>query len=562
MNNDNRLNYTPLMLELLIQELFEGQTVPIQEIITKVEEEIWKRGGRLPSDTTHHSVTDALSRLKKLGFANDTEGGDWSIFHFLGRRSEPEKQSKIETLDQFHKWAKECSRGGYVFRGVPNAEYGIQASAYRRPKEKERNFEKFLQVNRDLIREARLRGYDQKDGRTLKELEILADLQHFGAATCLIDFTHNAQVALWFACEDDRKNLQTTPDGKVFAVRNYPLRFREIIPALLEKDIDYFLKDGVESQLYCWPPQQQNHRIIAQQSIFLFGKYEFDADKVCVIPSEKKQEILEELEQISGITEDRLFPDFEGFARVRREGVLYTELTASEYGWRGYQSYSKGNYEDAISDFDRVFSLNGGNHEIYYLSGKSKYELMDYSGAVDDFTDAIQLKSDDPEYYFMQGLARFEINRYSEAKESFDNAINLRSDDGRFYKGKAEACSLMSEHEEAIDCYDRAINLEFSGSSDTYYWRGMQKYHVSRYSEAVDDFTLAIDRDPQNADYFFWRSRAKERIEGPESANRDLKTALRIAKKNGAMDLIDSFRVMFPTLDYDRLIGELPDETQ
>ena len=509
MKNNNRSNYTPLMLELLIQELFEGQTVPIQEIITKVDEEIWKRGGQLPSDTTHHSVTDALSRLKKHEFANDTGDGDWSIFHFPGRRSEPEEQSKIETLDQFHKWAKECSRGDYVFRGVPNAEYEIQASAYRRPREKERNYEKFLQINRDLIREAHLRGYDEKDGRALKELEILAELQHFGAATCLIDFTHNAQVALRFACEVDRKNPQATPDGKVFAVRNYPPRFREIIPALLEKDIDYFLKDGVESQLYYWSPRQQNHRIVSQQSIFLFGKYEFDADKVCVIPWEKKQEILEELEQISGITEDRLFPDFEGFARVRREEALYTELTASEYRWRGYQSYSKGEYEDAISDFDRVFSLNGGNHEIYYLSGKSKYELMDYSGAVDDFTDAIRLKSDDPEYYFMQGLARSEINQFSGAEESFDNAINLRSDDGRFYKEKAEICGMMAEHEEAIDCYDRAINLEFSGSSDIYYWRGMQKYHVTRYSEAVDDFTLAIDRDPQNANYYFWRSRAK-----------------------------------------------------
>ena len=170
MNNDDKPIYTPLMLQLLIQELFEGQTLPIQEIITKVEQEIWKRSGRLPSDTTPHPVRYALSQLKKHGFANDTEGGDWSIFPFLGRQSEPEEQSKIETLDQFHKWAKECSRGDYVFRGVPNAEYGIQASAYRRPKEKERNFEKFLQINRDLIREARLRGYDEKDGRSLKEI--------------------------------------------------------------------------------------------------------------------------------------------------------------------------------------------------------------------------------------------------------------------------------------------------------------------------------------------------------------------------------------------------------
>ena len=88
---------------------------------------------------------------------------------------------------------------------------------------------------------------------------------------------------------------------------------------------------------------------------------------ICIIESERKQEILEELEQVSGITEDRLFPDFEGFARVRSEEVEYTELTASEYKERGLLFHSKGDYRDAISDFDRVFSLNGEDHEVYYL---------------------------------------------------------------------------------------------------------------------------------------------------------------------------------------------------
>ena len=560
MNNDNRSNYTPLMLQILIQELFEGQIVPIQKIITKVDEVIRERGGQLSSNRMNHPVTYALFRLKEDRRANNTEGGDWSIF--LNRQSESENQSKSETLDQFLKWAKECSRGDYVFRGVPNAEYGIQASAYRRPQKKERSFEKFLQINRDLIREARLRGFDGKDGRVLKELEILADLQHYGAATCLIDFTHNAQVALRFACEADRKNPQIAPDGKVFAVRNSLSRFKEITPALLEEDIDYFFKDELYRQLYYWPPRQQNHRIIAQQSIFLFGDCEFDADKICIIVAERKQEILEELEQVSGITEDRLFPDFAGFARVRREEVQYTELTASEYKVRGHQSYGKGDYGDAISDYDRVFDLNSGDHEIYYLRGMAKYELREYPEAIDDFTDAIQLKSDQPEYHFMQGSARNKILQFSEAKESFDNAINLRSDDGRFYKGKAEVCGMMGEYEEAIDCYDRAIDLEFSGLADIYYWRGMAKYKISRYSEAIDDFTLAINRDPQDANYYFWRSRAKEHTEGHEPANSDLKTALRIAKENGAIHLINSFRSMFPTLDYDRLIGELTDETQ
>ena len=550
----------------LIQELFAGQTVPIKQIRTKVDEENIERGGQPPPQRANHPTTYALLQMKELGLANNPKHGVWSIAPKKSSKSNEKSQSKdqakIETLDQFLQWAKECSRGDYIFRGVPNAKYGIQASAYRRPKEEERNFEKFLQINRDLIMEARLRGYDGKDGRVLKELEILADLQHFGAATCLIDFSHNAQVALRFACEVDRKNPQIAPDGKVFAVQNSPPEFKEITPALLEKDIDYFLKDGEEAQLYHWPPRQQNHRIIAQQSIFVFGRYEFKTGKVCVIAAEKKQEILEELEQVSGITEDRLFPDFEGFARVRSEEVLYTELTVSEYKVRAHLFYSKGDYREAISDFDRVFSLSGEDHEVYYLRGSAKYELRLYSEAIDDFTDAIDLKSDEPDYYYSQGLARYEIKQFSEAKESFTKAIDLNSDDARFYRMKADACYNLEEYPEAIDCFDRAIDLEFSGLADIYYLRGMAKYNISRYSEAIDDFTLAISRDSQNPKYYLWRSKAKEQVQGDQAADDDLKTALRVAKDNEDTDFIDSIMFTIPAVDFDRLIRDLPKETQ
>ena len=46
-----------------------------------------------------------------------------------------------------------------------------------------------------MIEDARLQGLDEKDGRELEDLEIFAELQHHGAATCLIDFTYSAQVA-------------------------------------------------------------------------------------------------------------------------------------------------------------------------------------------------------------------------------------------------------------------------------------------------------------------------------------------------------------------------------
>ena len=230
MNNQNGQVLTPKVAQELIQDLFAGQTLQRKHIVEQVDEAHAARGGQ-PPRAKNHPVPRALAKMKQDGLATNSNGR-WSIF--LEESAQSEESDLITSLDAFMAWARKFERGKYVFRGVPSAAYGIQASAYRRPEEEKRDFEKFLQINKDLIREARLRGYDEKDGRELKELEILADLQHFRASTCLIDFSYNAQVALWFACQPDRKNPEDLSNGRVFAVRNQPPKFTEIELTLIK----------------------------------------------------------------------------------------------------------------------------------------------------------------------------------------------------------------------------------------------------------------------------------------------------------------------------------------
>ena len=144
-----------------------------------------------------------------------------------------EKISKrVKTLSGFMKWVEQFNDGQYLFRGVSKDTHKMEASAYRRLPETDRNNpSKLLKINQALIDKARLLGHDQKDGHRLSDLELLAELQHFGAATCLIDFTRNAQIALWFACQQSSTG---EANGKVFAVRaNDPVRFKTVTPKLV-----------------------------------------------------------------------------------------------------------------------------------------------------------------------------------------------------------------------------------------------------------------------------------------------------------------------------------------
>ena len=426
MNNQDGQVLTPSVAQELIVKLFAGKTVRKQQIVETVDEAHTGRGGQPPTAGTDRPVTHALARMKQSGLAENSERGIWVI-----------KPARIKTLAEFVKWAKKFTPGEYVFRGVPNETYGVQASAYRRPKKNYRDFDKFLKINKDLVDETKLRGYHERDGRQLEDLEILAELQHYGAATCLIDFSYSAQVALWFACEPDSKTSQdcdceTSQDsenplnGKVFAVHHRSSDdFEKIDSNDLTKKIDEFLQDEENSQLYHWQPRQQNNRIIAQQSVFLFGRYEFDANNECVILENSKQHILTELKQVSGITEAMLFPDFDGFARLRAVDITYTQLSAYEYTDLAKEQFGIANYHEAIDYCNRAIDQDRDYVEAYYQRGLAKQSLNQHTSAISDFDKFISLNPNYVEAYCYRAEAKFGLGNSDGAREDLETALPL-----------------------------------------------------------------------------------------------------------------------------------------
>ena len=76
----------------------------------------------------------------------------------------------------------------------------------------------------------------------------------------------------------------------------------------------------------------------------------FEADEECIIQEDSKQDILTELREVTGITEAMLFPDFDGFARLRSEGIPYVQiLILLDYRERGSELYQRGEYEQLPS---------------------------------------------------------------------------------------------------------------------------------------------------------------------------------------------------------------------
>ncbi len=564
----------------LIQELFAGQTVPKREIVRVVDETHLERGGLPAVSRSSYPVTRALAAMKQSGLAKNPRRGFWFILHY------------IKTLNGFLKWASqfdseedEEDAEKYLFRGVSSVDYKIDASAYRRLKKgrdsderQDGDFERFLQINRDMIRDARFRGHDRRDGRRLEDLEILAEFQHYGAATCLIDFTYNVLVALWFACKKSSKD--TSKGGKVVAVRPGDSTFTEITSGFsvitlesLEKKINDFFHDSkgnIKEKLYQWQPRHQNNRIIAQQSIFLFGVLDINPDAECIIDESSKEKIRKSLQRIYGITEDMLFPDFDGFAQQRSQDVPYILLPASEYRERAYREFQRGKYESAITDYDEAIHLNPDDASAYYQRGHVNFELQQYELAIDDYSKAIDRKPDDyADFYRARGNANFNLKRYAPAIEDYSEVIRIFPNDINSYNYRGLAKAAQKQYEEAIDDFDEAIRRS-AGSHDIYRSRGWAKYELKQYKAAIDDYNeviriyddrksyykrglanfglkkyeLAIDdydkaislstpfnMDPDDAYIYYQRALAKKELGRFEEEITDLQTAFPLAKR-------------------------------
>lgn len=349
-------------------------------------------------------------------------------------QNEPKK-----TLSDFMNWVDELRPKKCIFRGLPNKDHSTEASAWRRlTKEQSDNndIDKLLELNKGLIQDARLRGFDIKDGERLSDLQILAELQHFRVPTFLIDFTYSAQVDLWFACEQshkDPKHPDKFLDGKVEVIFADPDRFVEVTSEMMQENIDYFFEkksDGTYP-LYQWQPEHINTRIPAQFSVFLFGgDRNIEPDKEYIINPKEKWVILDSIEGFSQTEEETLFPDFDGFVRKRTHGRYFIPEDYNSYRAAGYRAYQKGNYKDAILYFKETINLDSTEADVHFLLGEAYYYLHQYQEVIPVLTKAININNTNINYYKLRGNAYRALDQFEDAKEDFKKEMELAEQTG------------------------------------------------------------------------------------------------------------------------------------
>lgn len=277
-----------------------------------------------------------------------------------------DSENPKERIVQFLEWVGQFEGRNMLYRGFSRDDDYVTASLQRRLESnnpKDITHQRFIAHTDLLVSDARMNGYGQKDGNKLSDLEILAELQHFDAATCLVDFTCNPLVALWFACKQStrKSNKKQSFCGKVIALdRDAEFCIPVYQPEQMEEKIKVLLSVGkdehqrqTEKALYVWAPHHQNKRIIAQQSVFVFGKSRIDDYHGTMKIA--KDGMNAELQKL-GISADSLFCDFHGFAR--NNSLQYSNEDALKIAERDYRIAHRlrlrGDHDTALYYYDQA----------------------------------------------------------------------------------------------------------------------------------------------------------------------------------------------------------------
>ena len=306
------------------------------------------------------------------------------------------------------------------------------------------------------------------------EFGIMAELQHYGGATNLIDFTTDYFNALFFACDGS-----SGEDGRIILLQQ-----------------NEAIKDWIKE------PRNPRHRVIAQKSVFVRppkGFIEPREARIVTIPATLKQPLLEHLQKYHGISTEKIYNDLHGF--IKHQGIhqrAYIDF------YIGLSHVFLGEFDHAITAFTKAIELNPNFAAAYNNLGLVYGKKGDYAQAIEMLDKAIELNPNYADAYSNRGIVSSFKGDNAHAIEMLDKAIELNPNHADAYSNRGSAYRQIGNYISAIVDLDKAIELN-PKFADAYYNRGVVSRDQGEVQRAIADYTRAIELNPNFADVYYNR---------------------------------------------------------
>ena len=401
--------------------------------------------------------------------------------------------------------------GTYAFRGQGKAHWPLHSAATRRLIRHRGNgiqyspefSNLYLDYHKNtLIGPARTQGLGIESGHEISELQLLAKLQHLGAATGLLDFSWNPLVGLWFACE------YPGDDGKLYVINtNDPVQLAMISSDESEQRVTtLFLSNGEVPIIVYWEPMANGDamaRILRQRSVFVIGRPTMPEDSNIIgeitVTKEDKEELIRELGLLD-INHRSLFLDAHGFAAINSVADAVT-LSQDDHLIAGNRYYQRREYRYAIEAYTKFVDLNPDSSRIYFLRANAHAELRNHVEAVEDYDRAINTMTRFPQsimldhmIYFNRANSKVELENLRGALQDYLQAIESAPDPVQYHFNLANTYADMLCFEEAISTYEKVPSTNWHAIFN----KGNTLMCLGRFSEAHKCYIHAAAQTPDN----------------------------------------------------------------
>jgi tetratricopeptide (TPR) repeat protein len=127
---------------------------------------------------------------------------------------------------------------------------------------------------------------------------------------------------------------------------------------------------------------------------------------------------------------------------------------------RGVLYDNKGQFDEAIREYDLAIRLNPKNALAHYNRGLDYANKGQFDRAIEDYDQTISLNPDNPDNFVSRGAAYDGKGQYDRAIEDYDQAIRLKPDYGLAFVDRGIAYANKGEYDRAIQDYDQAIRID------------------------------------------------------------------------------------------------------
>lgn len=343
-------------------------------------------------------------------------------------------------LEKVQEIVEKSADGNYIFRGEPECYGKVSSNLYRFSSKFGIEDSDIKGIESSMASGARV--YLDL-GETISNFEILAELQHHGGKTNLIDFTADYLIALFFACDGSHSK-----NGRVI---------------LLKKESKDYVTTEVSKAIERAKIQKS---ILVQSSK---GFIEPKSENVVIIPAALKRFVLTYLLKYHNIGAVGIYNDIQGYIKWRN-----THLKAQIHYYQGLtyrrKAYSAKNREE-----------------------KQKW----YEKTLESYTEALRLKPDDEIFHMDRAETYADKGEFERAIQDYTNVIkNSNNLPGiviaEAYYARANIYFCRGEIDNAFQDYNKNIELN-PNFSIAFCRRAVIWLHKREWEKAKSDLKYARD---------------------------------------------------------------------